>query len=164
MLILKWFFGDTGLEDAYGIRQEVFVQEQNVSEAEEYDGTDASCIHLVAYENTIPVATGRIMISGDDFVIGRVAVLKSHRGQNLGLGIMQALIDACYTMGGETQRQTLHAQTHARGFYEKLGFTAYGDTFIEANIPHIAMERYGPAKCCKGITAQSTAPQRRTEA
>jgi len=149
MLELKWIFGDKGLEDAHAIRREVFVQEQNVSEAEEYDGTDGSCIHLVAYENNTPVATGRIMISGDDFIIGRVAVVKSHRGQDLGLGIMQALIDACYTMGGETQRQSLHAQTHARGFYEKLGFTPYGEEFEEAGIMHIAMERYGPARCCK---------------
>jgi len=150
MLELKWIFGDKGLEDAYTIRQEVFVQEQNVSEAEEYDGTDGACIHLIAYENSIPVATGRIMISGDDFIIGRVAVIKSHRGQNLGLGIMQALIDACTAMGGEKQRQTLHAQTHARGFYEKLGFVAYGEEFDEAGIPHIEMERYGRIKCCKG--------------
>jgi len=150
MLTLKWFFGDKGLEDAYAIRQEVFVKEQNVSEAEEYDGTDGSCIHIVAYESDTPVATGRIMVSGDDFIIGRVAVLKSHRGQDLGLGVMQALIDACYTMGGEKQRQSLHAQTHARGFYEKLGFTAYGEEFEEAGIPHIAMERFGPARCLKG--------------
>ncbi|MCL2405655.1 MAG: GNAT family N-acetyltransferase [Defluviitaleaceae bacterium] len=148
MLMLKWFFGDQGLEDAYAIRQEVFVNEQHVSEAEEYDGTDASCAHLVAYEDDMPVATGRIMILNDDYVIGRVAVLKSHRGQNLGIGIMQALIEACCTMGGD--RQVLHAQTHARGFYEKLGFTAYGEEFDEAGIPHIAMEHFGPAKCCKG--------------
>ena len=146
MLVLRWFFGDRDLEDAYAIRREVFVHEQNVSEAEEYDGTDGSCVHLVAYENDAPVATGRIMITNDDYVIGRVAVLKSHRGQQLGLGIMQALIDACCTMG--SQRQTLHAQTHARGFYEKLGFDAYGEEFDEAGIPHIAMEHFGSARCC----------------
>jgi len=146
MLELKWSFGDRDLEDAYAIRREVFVQEQNVSEAEEYDGTDGSCVHLVAYEDDVPIATGRVMITNDDYVIGRVAVLKAHRGRKLGLGIMQALIDACCTMGSE--RQVLHAQVHARGFYEKLGFSAYGGVFDEAGIPHIAMEHYGAAKCC----------------
>ena len=148
MLVLKWFFGDRGLEDAYAVRREVFINEQCISEAEEYDGTDAACVHLVAYENDAPIATGRIMITGNDYVIGRVAVLKAHRGQYLGIGIMQALIDACCTMGGE--RQVLHAQVYAQGFYEKLGFTAYGEEFDEAGIPHIAMEHFGPVGCCKG--------------
>ena len=146
MLVLKWFFGDKDLEDAYSIRQAVFVQEQAISEAEEYDSTDGACIHLVAYENDVPIATGRIMILGEDYIIGRVAVIKAHRGRQLGVGIMQALINACHEMGGE--RQILHAQTHARGFYEKLGFTTYGEEFEEAGIPHIAMEHLGPARNC----------------
>ena len=147
MLVLKWFFGDRGLDDAYAVRRAVFVEEQGVSEADEYDGTDGSCVHLVAYENDSPIATGRIMIMGEDYIIGRVAVLKTHRGQQLGLGIMQALIEACCEMGGE--RQILHAQISARGFYEKLGFTPYGEAFDEAGIPHIAMEHFGSAKYCK---------------
>ena len=147
MLTMQWFFGDKGLEDAYAVRRAVFVEEQGISEADEYDGSDGACVHLVLYENAIPVATGRIMITSEDYVIGRVAVLKSHRGQQLGLGIMQALIQACCEMGSE--RQVLSAQLPARGFYEKLGFTAYGDVYDDAGIPHIAMERVGPAGCCK---------------
>ena len=147
MLVLKWFFGDRGLDDAYAIRREVFINEQGLSEEEEFDGTDAACAHLVAYENDIPIGTGRIMITGEDYKIGRVAVLKAHRGKQLGLGLMQALIEACCAMGGE--RQILHSQTHARGFYEKLGFTAYGEEFEEAGIPHIAMEHVGPVRCCR---------------
>ena len=145
MLELKWTLGDEGLEDAYAIRKAVFIDEQGLTEEEEFDGTDAACAHLVIYENNAPIATGRVMI-GDDYKIGRVAVLKAHRGRQLGTGIMQAIIDACCTMGGE--RQILHAQISARGFYEKLGFTAYGEEFDEAGIPHIAMEHYGNIKCC----------------
>ena len=147
MLTMKWIFGDKDLEDAHTIRREVFINEQGISEAEEYDGTDAACVHLVAYENDCPIATGRIMILNQDYVIGRVAVLKAHRGRQLGVGIMQALINACCEMGGE--RQILHAQLSARGFYEKLGFTPYGEEFDEAGIPHIAMEHFGPVKCCR---------------
>jgi len=149
MITMKWFFGAEGLEDAHNIRRSVFIEEQGLTEAEEYDNTDYACTHLVAYENATPIATGRIMLYGEDYIIGRVAVLKAHRGRQLGIGIMQALIEACLQMGG--QRQILHAQTHARGFYEKLGFKAYGEEFEEAGIPHIAMEHYGPAKCCGGM-------------
>jgi len=146
MLELKWFIGENGIEDAYAIRHEVFVKEQGIAEDDEFDGTDSSCTHLVIYEHNKPIATGRIMIEHDHYKIGRVAVLKPHRGRQLGVGIMQAIIDACCQMGDE--RQTLNAQVSAMGFYEKLGFTPYGEQFDEAGIPHIAMEHYGPIKCC----------------
>jgi len=150
MLTMKWFFADDGLDDAHSIRRKVFIEEQGLTEAEEYDGTDYACTHLVAYEDDVPVATGRIMLYGDDYIIGRVAVLKEHRGKNLGVGIMQTLIEGCNMMGGH--RQILHAQTHARGFYEKLGFTPYGEEFDECGIPHIAMEHFGQIKCCRAQT------------
>jgi len=147
MLTLQWFFGDREpLTDAYAIRRKVFIEEQNVPEPDELDDTDHACIHLVAYDNDIPVSTGRIMITSGDFIIGRVATLASHRGRGIATGIMQALIDACVTMGGE--RQILHAQLTALTFYEKLGFTAYGEIFMDAGIPHIAMEHFGTERKC----------------
>jgi len=154
MLTMQWFFGDREeLTDAHAIRRVVFIEEQNVPEADELDGTDHSCIHLVVYDGEIPVSTGRIMITGEDFIIGRVATLKSHRSQGIATGVMQALIDACVTMGGE--RQILHAQTHARGFYEKLGFVAYGEEFDDAGIPHIAMEHFGTERQCARATSKN---------
>ena len=154
MIKLKWFFGNKEeLTDAHAIRRTVFIEEQNVSEADELDGTDGACIHLVAYEGETPISTGRIMITNGDFIIGRVATIKSHRGRGIATGIMQALINSCVTMGGE--RQILHAQTHARGFYEKLGFTAYGEEFDDAGIPHIAMEHFGANRQCSGQNVRS---------
>jgi predicted GNAT family N-acyltransferase len=70
-----------------------------------------------------------------------VATLAAYRGKGFGRAVMQALIKACCIMGGE--RQILHAQLHARKFYEDLGFTAYGEEFEEAGIPHICMEHHG---------------------
>lgn len=35
----------------------------------------------------------------------------------------------------------LHARTNARGFYEKLGYQAFGEEFTEVTIPHIAMKK-----------------------
>jgi len=151
MITMNWIWGENGdLTDIHAIRRTVFMEEQGVSEQEELDGTDGACVHLIVYDSDIPVATGRIMITRDDFIIGRVATLKSHRGRGLATGLMQALIDACVVMGGE--RQILHAQTHARTFYEKLGFTAYGEEFEDAGIPHIAMEHFGTERACRNST------------
>jgi len=162
MITIKWFFGEEGdLSDAHAIRREVFVGEQNVAEADEYDGTDGACIHVVAYDGDKPVSTGRVMINPevgaidpgtgqelthDDYIIGRVATLKSHRGRGLAKAVMEVLIKACAIMGGN--RQILHAQLSARGFYEKLGFVAYGNEFDECGIAHVAMEHFGGIECC----------------
>ena len=35
----------------------------------------------------------------------------------------------------------LSAQTHALGFYERLGYTAYGPVFDDAGLPHRWMRR-----------------------
>jgi predicted GNAT family N-acyltransferase len=35
----------------------------------------------------------------------------------------------------------LGAQTHAMGFYERLGYQAYGPVFDDAGIPHRSMRR-----------------------
>ena len=148
MLRMSWFMGDTeDLTDAYTIRKAVFIDEQGVTLEEEIDGTDSACIHLVLYnEKDTPVATGRIMVTNEDYVIGRVATLKEERGKGLGKAVMQTLINACGMMGAE--RVILGAQIQAREFYEKLGFVAYGDIYDDAGIPHIHMERVGNFTCC----------------
>ena len=172
MITMQWFFGENDdLTDVHAIRRVVFVEEQGVSEEEEYDNTDNACIHVVAYDNNVPVSTGRVMINPpvgaidpgtgdeithDDFIIGRVATLQSHRGKGMATAVMESLIKSCVIMGGN--RQILHAQLSARKFYEKLGFSAYGKEFDEAGIRHIAMEHFGGIGC----TAENKHNQERT--
>jgi len=134
------------LSEVRAIRREVFVEEQSVAEDVEFDGTDDSCVHLLIYDDDLPVCTGRIFIADDYFKIGRVATVMTHRGRGIATGLMQSLINACVAMGGT--RQIIHSQAGSRGFYETLGFTTYGEEFEEAGIPHIAMEHFGGAKKC----------------
>jgi len=141
MITAEWYAGDGDLTDIHMIRRAVFIKEQGVSEAEEMDGTDMEAIHLLVREDGAPVATGRIIVTDDKFYIGRVAVLKEHRGKKYGDFMMRLLIRKAYGMGGTTQH--LHAQIQARGFYENLGFKAVSDEYMEADIPHVDMERCG---------------------
>jgi predicted GNAT family N-acyltransferase len=117
------------------IRRAVFVVEQRVSEAEEWDGLDADCTHVLALSAAgAPIGTGRLL---PDARIGRMAVLMAWRGRGVGGALLQALIALARERGcGETR---LHAQTHAAGFYRKFGYVAVGDEFMEAGIPHIEM-------------------------
>ncbi|MDK8872910.1 GNAT family N-acetyltransferase [Paracoccus sp. SSJ] len=118
------------------IRHEVFVIEQAVPEAEEWDGRDGDAIHLLARDATgAAVGTARILIEGATGKIGRVAVLKSARGTGAGAALIRAALDELRALPGVT-RAKLGAQTHAIGFYEKLGFAAYGPEYDDAGIPH----------------------------
>ena len=141
MIEARWYSGFEDLTDAHMIRRAVYIDEQGVDPEEEFDGTDEACMHLVLYDDGAPVATGRVMWDNGKFLIGRVAVLKDRRGEKLGDFVVRLCIRKAFDSGGETQY--IRAQIHARKFYEKLGFEAYGDEFLEANIPHICMKRHG---------------------
>ncbi len=149
MITGKWIDGyqKSSLKDADMIKQKVFVEEQGVAEEIVFDERDELSIHLVVYDNDEPVACGRMTKIGTQLVFGRIATLKEHRGKGYGDFVMRLLIRKAFDMGEE--KQYLHSQLSAKGFYEKLGFKAYGDVYEEAGIPHISMVHEGDVGGCK---------------
>ena len=121
------------------IRQDVFVTEQKVDPDLEFDGMDDAAAHALIYdEKGEPAATGRMLGMGEGvFRIGRLAVQKSFRNMGYGQLVMLMLMDKARQCGGK--KICIDAQVYARGFYEKLGFKADGDVFMEAGIEHIRM-------------------------
>ncbi|MFW1690489.1 GNAT family N-acetyltransferase [Acinetobacter ursingii] len=120
--------------DAKLIRTQVFVEEQQIPETEEWDAHDAISQHFVVYHDAQPIATARLLQNRS---IGRVAVLKSYRGFNIGYKLMQAIID--YAKQQNLPDLKLSAQVYATGFYERLGFCQRGDIYDDCGIPHIEM-------------------------
>jgi predicted GNAT family N-acyltransferase len=119
------------------VRLEVFVEEQAVPIEEEQDEHDPHCTHLLVVDDSgAPIATGRMMTDGH---IGRMAVRRPWRGRGLGGAILEALIERAAGLG--LAKVVLAAQTHAIPFYERHGFRAYGDEFMDAGIPHFWMDR-----------------------
>ena len=128
---------DRDRESLRAIRHEVFVVEQGVDPQLEWDGKDARCAHALALSATgRPIATGRLAADGK---IGRMAVVRRHRGSGVGGDILKALIDIAKSHG--LSQVYLHAQSHALRFYERHGFEASGAEFDEAGIPHRRMTR-----------------------
>lgn len=128
------------LDACLAVRFTVFVEEQNVPVELERDEYDASAIHILATEEGAPVGTARIIVKDGVGKIGRVAVLADQRGTGLG----RKLIEACLAeLSNDTKVSAakLGSQTHALGFYEKLGFVAEGPEFDDAGIPHRMMSR-----------------------
>lgn len=125
-------------EEARLIRSEVFVEEQGF--ADEFDDTDETCQHLIIFDGDVPIATGRIFCqSGNTYVAGRIAVKKEYRGKNIGMEVMTLLEKKAAELGADTV--AVSAQCRAQGFYEKAGYTASGETYLDQFCPHIHMEK-----------------------
>lgn len=138
--------GDTaGMAAVHAIRHEVFVVEQGVPADLEWDGKDGRAVHALAEGG----GTGRLLLGADAAaknggderlaVLGRLAVLRPARGTGLGAQLVRALEEEAERLG--LAGVYLEAQVHAIGFYERLGYTAYGPEFQDAGIAHRAMRR-----------------------
>lgn len=122
------------------LRRVVFIEEQGVSEADEVDGLDGEAIHLLAFDGDEPVGTARLLVKGAVGKIGRVCVLPVARGTGLGAALIRAALYELRRQPGVTVAY-LGSQSHATGFYEKLGFVVEGEEFMDAGIPHRYMRR-----------------------
>jgi YbgC/YbaW family acyl-CoA thioester hydrolase len=128
-------------EGAGALRRAVFIEEQNIPEAMEWDAQDAVVLHAVA-RNRIGqvIATGRLLAAENGVShIGRMAVHRNLRSGGHGAAVMQVLEDAARARGDSVV--ALNAQRSAERFYARLGYVPHGDGFEEAGIPHIEMRR-----------------------
>jgi predicted GNAT family N-acyltransferase len=137
-------------EACFALRKRVFVIEQGVPQEIEYDSYDAGAVHVLAVrEDGTPLGTGRLLYGeaaaaktgADPSVgsLGRLAVTQDARRLGVGAALVRAIEDAARARG--LAAVDLHAQTHALGFYERLGYEAYGPEFPDAGMPHRAMRR-----------------------
>ena len=118
------------------IRRQVFIIEQQVPEALEWDGLDAEATHLLASSHAgAPLGCARILPPGH---IGRMAVLKHSRGLGAGRMLLQAAIASCRAQGWHDIR--LSSQTHAIGFYTRAGFVVSSEEYLDAGIQHCDMK------------------------
>ena len=140
------------MTEALTVRRAVFVEEQGIAEDEEIDGYDAdpsgveTAVHVLGRLDGRPVATARLLLDlADEHPqgyphIGRVAVLQELRGRYYGVAIMEALHEEARRRG--QRGVTLAAQEYALPFYERLGYVARGEIFLDAGIEHRWMDLF----------------------
>ncbi len=117
------------------IREQVFIVEQGVPADMEWDNLDDQAEHFIAYDGDEAVGCARLI---DHKKIGRMAVLKAYRNQDIGRKIIDHIIRFA-----SQKRYTLlqlSAQCHAYEFYRRCGFTACSTPYEDAGIPHLDME------------------------
>ncbi|MDB5825831.1 MAG: 4-hydroxybenzoyl-CoA thioesterase [Variovorax sp.] len=128
-------------EGAGTLRRVVFIDEQKISEADEWDAHDETSLHAVSRNRLDQViATGRLLPSRDGVsYIGRIAVHRTLRGGGHGAAVVKALEEAARARGD--REAALYAQRSAEAFYRRLGYAVAGEPFEEAGIAHIEMRR-----------------------
>ncbi|MGR9246239.1 GNAT family N-acetyltransferase [Rhizobium leguminosarum] len=126
--------------EAFRLRRGIFVHEQKVPEAEEFDADDLSAHHLVAVTTGEVSGTLRVIYAEEHVKIGRVAVAGQWRGQ----GIATAMIGRAMDLhsAARDNRFYLTAQADKLPLYERFGFVAYGAEFLDGGMPHLAMKNY----------------------
>ena len=117
------------------VRSRVFIEEQGVPAALEWDADDENAVHLLAEDSlSDPIGTARLLSTGQ---IGRMAVLERWRGRGVGSALLREILSIALADG--RPRPFLNAQTSALPFYRRAGFLPVGPEFLEAGIPHQKM-------------------------
>lgn len=128
------------IEQARQVREIVFVQEQGIDASLEYDDLDDMCTHVVGLLDSEPVTTARLRkVDSTVGKVERVATIQAARGRGYGKEIMDEVERVAKRQGLVELR--LGAQLTALPFYEKLGYEAFGDEFLDADIPHRMMRK-----------------------
>ena len=118
-------------------RTEIFLLEQKII-CQDFDGVDYEALHCFMEKEGRVVAYLRAYPTQDGVKIGRVLSLTHSKG--LGRALMEEAIPAIREKFA-CDKILVHAQKHAQGFYEKLGFVVTSPDYLEEGIPHVTMER-----------------------
>lgn len=128
------------------VRRCVFIREQGIPEALEWDGFDPMALHAVALNHAgRSLGTGRLIFRDELGMvrIGRMAVLGAYRRKGVGSALLEAILERADQAGATFIH--LHAQLPLASFYARYGFREVGPIFDEAGIAHIRMIRRAQA-------------------
>lgn len=130
--------------DIARLRRTVFIREQGVPDALEWETRDPDCDWFAARDGAgglVGIARlvpgGMAGLPASEGIIGRMAVLPAWRRRGVGSALLLAGLAKARARG--LDRVMLHAQTQALAFYARHGFLPLGPVFDEAGIPHQMM-------------------------
>jgi len=121
---------------AFAIRQAVFVDEQGVPAALEYDNHEAEATHYLLYYNEAPVGAARWRNTEHGIKLERFAVLPEYRNKGIGDALVKKVLEDVVPVGRPVY---LHSQLRACSLYQRHGFIISGEKFTEAGMEHYKM-------------------------
>lgn len=122
----------------YKLRVSVFVVEQG-SPHQEVDDFDPLAYHLTLSDDDGIKAYARVLPAGTAFSVpafGRISCID--RGKGLGMQIVREAMKVAVDKF-DAQAIEISAQSYVRSLYEKNGFVADGEEFMQNGRPHILM-------------------------
>ena len=134
------FSNKDDLNLAFNIRRKVFVGEQKVDPALEYDNHEEEATHYLVYDNNVPCGTARWRKTPLGIKLERFAVLSEFRNKGIGDIMVQKVLEDVLPLNLTVY---LHSQLRACSLYRRNGFVEEGDIFVEAGIEHYKM-KYAP--------------------
>lgn len=100
-------------------------------------------IHFAALDKGRGRVSGCVLLEPKDpetFRLRQMAVDPTMRGKGIGSALLKAAED--WAQEKNFSRIVLHARRDAAGFYERSGYEAFGEPFIEVTVPHLGMEKH----------------------
>jgi len=136
----KLVIGDVELKEAFEVRRQVFVREQDISEDLVFDGHDRKALHMVVKDGERVIGSARVQFLADNQAkLERMAILKRYRGKGIGKEML-LFLDTIWE-DKQVQQVIIHAQLEVVPFYKLCGFDEFGSPFREAGIKHIKMRK-----------------------
>ena len=134
--------GPQELDAAIELRREVFVGEQGVSEADEFDGREEECVHVLAVDGGRVVGCCRLLPAGERVKLGRMVVASGRRREGIAAAMLAEADRQAAALGATLI--TLCAQTYVVSLYEQDGYEVTSGTYDEVGIEHVRMEKRLP--------------------
>lgn len=135
-VVVRRVESDADFNHVFDIRTQVFVEEQAISQEDEYDGFDHLANHYLALYEGEPAGTSRWRMTPTGRIrLERFAVKDAFRGKGIGKALLLGMLNDA----PKSKEVYLHAQEFMAPYYEKLGFEAEGEPFEEAGISHREM-------------------------
>ncbi|MBU6337357.1 MAG: GNAT family N-acetyltransferase [Acidobacteria bacterium] len=131
--------GPDEVGQALELRREVFVVEQRVDEAEEFDGREDECLHILAVDGGQVIGCCRLLPEGERVKLGRMVVAADRRREGIAAALLAEADSQAAALGATTV--TLSAQSYVTSLYEKGGYEVTSEPFQEAGIEHVRMEK-----------------------
>lgn len=137
MIFFEWKNGISDIDSCFLIRKKVFISEQGFSSDNEFDDIDKAAWHLLMKSDNKPIGTLRLFKEDGGFHVGRICMLKEHRGNGNGKAILKKAEEKALELGAT--ELALSAQVRVADFYEKCGYVKQGKEYLDEFCPHIKM-------------------------
>ena len=128
------------LQQAFEVRRQVFVREQDISEDLVFDGNDREALHMVVKDGERVIGTARVQFLTDKQAkLERMAILRRYRRKGIGKEML-LFLDTVWK-DKQVQQVIIHAQLDVVPFYKLCGFDELGLPFQEVGMKHIEMRK-----------------------